>query len=110
MMAHSGKIRPSAHDEKLTAYHGTDFPYDIVKAGSWVTLSREEGIGYAQSKIIQMGSGCEPWLLTLNVATDAVQWQDGQGDKTYDGQHGTLLIDVPVTVKQNLIHGGDDYD
>ena len=93
-------------DDLITVYHGTYHPFDFVQRDSWVTMAREEAEGYARTAVVDnMLKGLArpqaglPWVLVLQVQRGQIIWKDGCGDSDFDGQHGTLLIDVPVTSK-----------
>jgi hypothetical protein len=98
----------------VIVYHGTDYPYNMLRVGTWVSRSRKEAIGYAEACVL---ANCEdplwrwfyrnrPWLLSIRVDPAQVEWKDGFGDPTYDGKHGTLRIDTPIVSALKLEWGG----
>jgi hypothetical protein len=108
----SKAVRLSRQDGRaiITVYHGTDYPYEVLRAGTWVSESRTEAKGYAEACLI---ANCEdrlwrwfyrnrPWLLRLRVESTQIEWKDGFGDPRYDGKHGTLRVDAPVIAVTEL--------
>lgn len=88
-------------EENLTMFHGTNMKRVLLKAGSWVTLAREEAIDYARSTDVnnvleKRQTTGEKWLLQLNVPADQIEWIDGCGDPEFDGSHGKIKTDLPV--------------
>lgn len=93
----------SDNTDFVTVYHGTNKPYDIVRANCWVTMARDEAIGYARTYIVDdLQSAREFWILKMEVRRDQIEWKDGCGDKDYDGQHGKILADTTVIEKESI--------
>jgi hypothetical protein len=99
------KHRSSRSDELLVVYHGTDYPFEFVRAGCWVSLAEAEAAEYAESMLllhVADDPGARwfyvngPWVLELRVRRSAVEWLDGYGDDDFDGLHGRLLKNTPV--------------